>query len=192
MSATTLVTVNNTLLESLYGSFATQSYTTGSTTSNVVGFINYLTATDGLSPSQQNTAYNNMANAISAWLANPATLTAVGLPAGTPTTTIDGLRVQVIFPDGSVIYDSNSANNALANINIPRSDFITSGKYLIGENHGGRPYYIGAALSNNGTAIQKAYSTATSTYQYYYAVRQGATAVQFGSIVVISANTSAN
>ena len=191
MSATTLVSVNNTLLESLYGSFTTQAYTTGSTTSNIVGFVNYLTG-NVLSPSDQNTAYNNMASAISAWLSNSETLTTIGLPAGVPTITIPGLRVQVILPDGTLGYDSNSANNALANLNVPSATFSNDGTYLIGPNHGGRPYFMAAALSNNGTALQKAYSTSTATYQYHYAVRQGATSVQFGSIVVISANTSTN
>jgi len=188
-SLTTPYGVNNTLLESLYGSFTTSNYTTGSTSSNIIGYVNYVTGTMN-SPSDQNTAYNNMKAAIYAWINNTSTPTAIssiGLPI---TTTIDGLRVTVILPDGSVLFDSASsdANNILSNINIPKPDFVTSGKYLINVNHGGRTYFQSAALSNTGTAFQKKFSITTNNYQYYYAVRQGSTSVQYGSIVVISAN----
>lgn len=188
-SLTTPYGINNTLMQSLYGSFTTSNYTTGSTSSNIIGYVNYVTGTV-LNITDQNTAYNNMKAAIYAWIDNnstPSAISSIGLPAGT---TITGLRVQVILPDGILFFDSANpeANNTLANVNIPKSDFITTGRYLIGQNHGGRTYFQSAALSNTGTAFQKKFSTTTNTYQYYYAVRQGSTSVQYGSIVVISAN----
>jgi hypothetical protein len=188
-SLTTPYGINNTLLESLYGSFTTSNYTNGSTSSNIIGYVNYVTGAV-LTSTDRNTAYNNMTAAIYAWIGNtssPTAISSIGLPIGT---VIDGLRVQVILPDGSLFFDSTNlqADNILANVNIPKSDFITTGKYLIGPNHGGRTYFQSAALSNTGTAFQKKFSTTTNNYQYYYAVRQGSTSVQYGSIVVISAN----
>ena len=129
-------------------------------------------------PTDDLTDYNNMKTKIDDWLINGGTL------GYTPIT--DGLRVQVILADGQTAYDSNSINNEYANIGIPSSTFITTGKYLINENQGTRSYNMGALLSQTGVFNQIKYSHTTGTMSIYLAVRQGISSTQPLGIVVIS------
>jgi hypothetical protein len=157
---------SNSVLSQLYSNFCS--------TGNQSLVVTYLNA-------DSSTTYTPLINAIPAWISATLTKQAIGL---TSTDTISGLRVQVILPDGETAYDSNSSSNAFANINIPKSDFLTSGKYLINVNQNTRSYNMNAALSQTGIAYQIKYSNSTSTNQMYIAVRQGSTSEPLGNIVI--------
>lgn len=132
--------------------------------------------------------------AIQTWLGpnktgSDATKAAIGL---SPTDAIAGLRVQVFLADGTTAFDSNastplSTNNIYANIKVPASNFLTTGKYLINENQNTRVYAQSANLSSSGISYQIKYSTSTGSDQQYIAVRQGNTGEPLG-IIVISIN----
>ena len=174
MSAASLV-ASPGVLNQLYASLCSYSFTNENKSASPQIFVNqYLQETN--SPAY----YLSMTSALNAWLNSSAPSSAVGV-----TGSIPGLRVQIIEADGSTAFDSNSKNNAFANINIPKSDFLTSGKYLINENQGSRSYNMGASLSQTGTFNQIKYSNSTGANQMYYAVRQGtSSSFPLGNIVI--------
>jgi len=168
-------------LQQLYSSLNTYSYTdaTSGLTASPQTFVNkFLTNIDA-------TTYAQMNNAIKYWLASSAPASALGLPASSSNNP-PGLRVQVIESDGTTTFDSSAgANNVFTNIKIPKSDFLTSGKYLINENQGTRSYNMGAILSQSGIYYMSKYSTSVGYNQSYIAVRQGTTpALPLGNIVI--------
>ena len=160
-------TASNSVLSQLYSNFVS----TGNQ-SLVVTFLENEIAGN----------YTPIPTAITSWISSDATKASIGL---SPSDTINGLRVQVILSDGKTAYDSSaSANNIFANINIPRSDFITSGKYLINENQNTRGYNMSAALSHTGISFSTKYSTSVNANQLYIAVRQGSITDPLGNIVI--------
>jgi len=170
-------------LNSLYNSLCSTLYAVSSTNqasvqSYVIYFLTNINSTN----------YINMVNAINFWL-NSTTIPqlAVGIATGTQAkNAIKGLRIQVILSDGTTAFDSNSnSNNIYSNINIPSPDFITSGKFLINENHGTRTYFQGAILSQSGIYCIKSYSTSVNCDQLYLAIRQGLSSHEpFGAIII--------
>lgn len=168
-------------LQQLYQSLSTYSYTdptsglTASPQAFVNTFLNNLNAT----------TYAQMNNAIMYWLTSSAPAEALGLTASSSNNP-PGLRVQVIEADGTTTFDSSvGANNVFTNIKIPRSDFLTSGRYLINENQGTRPYNMGAILSQSGIYYMSKYSSSVGTNQSYIAVRQGTNpTLPLGNIVI--------
>ena len=122
---------------------------------------------------------------IDAWMISSLTKTNIGL---TSSDIIDNLRVHVMLADGSVAYDSNSSWNKFTNLNKPRSDFLSTGKYLINENHGNRPYVMAATLSSSGEAFSTYFSNTTNSNRMYYCVRQGPSPMQNMGSIVISMN----
>jgi hypothetical protein len=168
-------------LQQLYQSLSTYSYsdTTSGLTASPQTFVNnFLTNLNA-------TTYAEMANAINYWLTSNAPALALGLPASSSNNPA-GLRVQVIESDGTTSFDSSAgANNVFTNIKIPKSDFVTSGKYLINENQGSRSYNMGAFLSQTGVYFLSKYSNSTKSNQSYLAVRQGTSPnLPLGNIVI--------
>jgi hypothetical protein len=168
-------------LQQLYSSLTTYSYsdTTSGLTASPQTFVNnFLTNLNA-------TTYDEMSNAIKYWLTSSAPASALGLQASASNNP-PGLRVQVIEADGTTSFDSNvGANNVFTNIKIPKSDFLTSGKYLINENQGTRSYNMGAILSQSGIYYMSKYSNSIGYNQSYIAVRQGASpALPLGNIVI--------
>jgi hypothetical protein len=168
-------------LQTLYQSLSTYSYLdasgTGLTASPQNFVVKFLTKLDA-------SGYISMNNALTNWLVSSAPASALGLPPSSSNNP-SGLRVQVIGDDGTTIFDSSSTNNAFANIKIPRSDFLTTARYLINENQASRPYNMGAILSQTGIYYMSKYSTSVGYNQSYIAVRQGATpALPLGNIVI--------
>ena len=144
---------------------------------SIIQFLN------ALNPS----TYSAMAAAISAWITSDAAKQSIGLSS---VDAIPGFRVQVIEADGKTAYDSGSTtNNAFANIGVPASNFLTTGKYLINENQNTRIYNMSAALSQTGIAYHTKYSNSVNANQMYIAARQGNTIEPLGN-VVISMNAS--
>ena len=182
MSTPTIVYPSLAFLNSLYNSLCSTLYSMNDTDhASIQSFTIYYL--NNLS----NTTYENMAAAIYFWL-NSTTIPhiAVGIPTGIPAKiAIPGLRILVLNADGSTAFDSYSQYNSFANIGIPKADFMTSGKYLINENHGTRTYFQGAMLSQTGNFSLKKWSNSTGTTQIYLAVRQGLSANEpFGAIVL--------
>lgn len=142
------------------------------TQSAVVNFLTDVNETD----------YNTMKGKIEAWLSSDDTKASLGLLS---TDTITGLRLQVIEADGKTSFDSSSSSsNLFADINVPKSDFLTTGKYKINENQNSRIYNMSAFLSQSGVAYHTKYSNSVGYNQMYIAVRQGSTAEPLGNIVV--------
>jgi len=167
------IPANVSFLNQLYTSLCASSvpgYTSLSVQSYITTFLN----NPGSSGA---TAYNNMTGAINAWLSSTTIpQTAVGLPliSTVASTQIPGLRVQVIETDGTTAYDSAAAgNNLFSNINIPDPNFLTNGKYLIGENKASRVYNMGAFLSQTGVFSLNKFSNNTGQKQLYLAIRIG-------------------
>jgi len=131
------------------------------------------------------TKYNTMVGAINAWLASTTIpQAAVGLPASTA---IPGLRVFVLDANGATTYDSMAeSNNIYTNINVPRADFLTTGKYMINENLGSRSYVMGAALSQTGVFIQTKYSNTANKKLLYLAIRQGLSSAEPTGFIIVS------
>jgi hypothetical protein len=131
------------------------------------------------------TKYNTMVGAINAWLASTTIpQAAVGLPAST---VIPGLRVFVLDANGATTYDSLAAgNNIYTNINVPRADFLTTGKYMINENLGSRSYVMGAALSQTGVFSQTKYSNTANRKLLYLAIRQGLSSAEPSGFIIVS------
>ena len=159
-----MVNASTSVLSQLYSNFVS----TGNQTL-VVKFLH----TDASSE------YVSLPTAISGWIAAPETKSSIGSLAD-----ISGLRVQVIMADGRTAYDSSSSNNLFANINIPASDFVNTGKYKINENQNTRSYNMNAALSQTGIAYQSKYSASVGKPQLYIAVRQGSISEPLGNIVI--------
>ena len=173
-----MATVSNSSLSQLYSNFSSKANTAGST-SVQDSVMSYFNAPNAVTAAAN---YATMATAIAAWIAT--------VPNGyTNTVAGKGLRVQVIEADGKTAYDSNATTaNIYTNINIPKSDFLTTGKYLINENQGTRSYNMGAALAQSGLFYQQKLSLSTNTNQTYIAVRQGLTSAEPLGNVVISLN----
>jgi hypothetical protein len=174
MSVVASVSFLNQLYTSLC-SISVPGYTNFSVQSYIVTFLN--TPNNSIN-------YSNMVGAINAWLSSTTIpQTAAGLLTGTD---IHGLRVQVIEADGVTLFDSNAGdNNIFQNINIPKSTFLTDGKYLINENQNVRSYNMGATLSQSGVFSQQKFSKTTGTNQIYLSVRQGISSSHpIGNIVV--------
>ena len=168
-------TASTSVLSTLYSNFVS--------TGNQSSVVNYL-------KTEASAEYSPLPTAISAWITADSTKQSIGL---TASDTIAGLRVQVILADGKTAYDSSAGgNNVFTNINIPKTDFITTGKYLINENQNTRSYNMNATLSQSGIAYQVKYSNSTAVLanQFYIAVRQGSNIEPLGNIV-ISMNVSA-
>ena len=135
--------------------------------------------------------YEIMTESINYWITSTTIpQTAVGIICNeTPAVKqIQGLRVIVIMSDGTVAYDSNSTNNYYENFGKPRPDFLTSGKYLINENHGTRSYFQNA--NNSGTFYMKKYSKSANDDLLYLCFRQGTTISNPLGVVVININYS--
>jgi hypothetical protein len=183
MPGSPVVVVCDSLLSAVYGSMCTQNYDNGTISTSYQNYVaNFF---ESLGTASASTDYGYMAAALSAYVTNPP-LSALGYPSGA---VISGLRVQVIDADGKTAYDSAAgASNLYSNINIPKSDFVTSGKYLINENQNTRTYNQAAALSQSGQAFQVKYSSTVLTNQLYLAVRQGTSVNNPIGNIVISAN----
>lgn len=164
------------LLTQLYTSLCSNSVT-GYTASSIQTYVmEYLD-----NPSNQ-TAYNNMAGAITAWLNSSLPQTAVGSP-----TPITSLRVFIVEGDGSTAYDSLvGSNNQFNNINVPRSDFLTTGRYIINSNLGSRSYIQAASLSQTGVFSQYRYSNTSNKRLLYFAVRQGVSSADPLGFIVLA------
>ena len=136
------------------------------------------------------TKYNTMVGAINAWLASTTIpQAAVGLPASSVPayTQIPGLRVFVLDANGATTYDSLVlGNNIYTNINVPRADFLTTGKYMINENLGSRSYVMGAALSQTGVFSQTKYSNTANKKLLYLAIRQGLSSAEPSGFIIVS------
>jgi hypothetical protein len=130
--------------------------------------------------------YDDMASVIPGWLTSDATRNSIGVINGG---SLNNLRINISLSDGLVVYDSASNNNSFANIGIPRPDFLTTGKYLINENHGTRVYFMAASLSRSGKAYNVKFSNSTSRRSFYLAVRQNTEIENYG-IITISLNPS--
>jgi hypothetical protein len=166
-------------LNQLYKSLCSSSvpgYTSTSVQTYCMQFLNDLS---------DSTNYATMVGAIDAWVASTTIpQAAVGLPSST---VIPGLRVFVIDPNGTTAYDSLAGvNNVYANINKPRADFLTSGRYMINENLGARSYIMGAALSQTGVFSQAKYSNTANKKLLYLAIRQGLSSAEPLGFIVVS------
>jgi len=119
------------------------------------------------------------------WLENTGPLYAV---LGGDVNNLNGLRVQVILPDGVTVLDTSKAkaDNTFANVDVLKIVAAHSKvSYYINENQASRSYNMGASLSNSGVFSQEKYSKSTGTAQYYLAVRQGPTPSNpVGNIIV--------
>ena len=125
--------------------------------------------------------YASMATSIPLWLNSDTTRNSIGVVNGGD---MKHLRINISLPDGLVVYDSDSSNNAFANIGIPASDFLTTGNYLINENHGSRVYFMAASLSRSGKAYSVKFSTSTTRRTFYIAVRQNTEIDNYGIITI--------
>lgn len=104
--------------------------------------------------------YNNMKQTVNEWLQDK--------------NQIEGIRIIIIQSDGSVSYDSNvSNNNIYQNINKPRPDFLTTGRYLININHGVRHYFQQAISSDDGIFYAEKYSNSVNKNLLYLSLREG-------------------
>jgi hypothetical protein len=157
---------SNSVLSQLYSNFCAKGHQ-----SKIVTFLQ----------ENNSSTYAPMVSSISTWLSATETKESIGL---TALDTIQGLRVQVIEPDGKTAYDSGSNFNVYANINKPDPNFLTNGKYLINENQNTRSYNMSAALSNTGISFQEKYSISVNNLQHYIAVRQGSQSKPIGNIVI--------
>lgn len=183
---TSLVLASPGVLNQLYASLCSYSYTTpDKVTSSPQTFVN-----EYLESLEDPTDYSRMVLALDDWLLSDAPSKSIGLT-GPGITTISGLRVQIIEADGTTAYDSSRSfvagvnYNVYTNINKPRDDFLTSGKYKINENQGTRSYNMGAFLATTGTFIQQKYSKTIGDDEMYYAVRQGlSSSFPEGNIVI--------
>jgi hypothetical protein len=169
-----------TLLNQMYSSLSTtpsQNLSVSKTVENSINaFLNVVDASN----------YLVMATDLSNWLANSSYSTAVG-----GYTNIPGARIQIIGSSGVTYYDSSSGtSNTYANIGIPRTTWLATGKYLINENQGLRSYNMGAFLSSSGVFVQTNYSNSVNINQMYLAVRQGNSPQQTLGNVVITVNSS--
>lgn len=178
---------SSAFLQSLYSSLCSTMYAKSSTLqasiqSFIIYYLNNINETN----------YNNMIEAINFWITSTTIpQLSVGIATGTPANVIiQGLRILVIEPDGVVSYDSTSSNNYFKNLKIPRSDFLTSGKFLINESHGTRPYFQAAMLTSAGTFFMKKYSNSVKNNQIYLATRQGLSPNEPFGVVVISMNSA--
>lgn len=176
---------NSGSLSQLYSSLCSTPYLDPSTNiqTNIQSFV-----ASYLSRSNDATKYRIMSEAINYWLTSTIPQQAVGLPT---TTSISGLRVQIIEADGTTAYDSSSGNrNIYTNIGIPSPNFLTTGKYLINENQGTRSYNQGAFLSQTGVFYERKFSNSTDSFQIYIAVRNGTSPARPAGVIVISMNES--
>jgi len=184
---TSIIYPSTAFLNSLYGSLCSTLYSVNNNNqASVQSFtIYYLNNNDVDS-------YTNMVNSINYWITSKTIpQIATGLPTGKPANQqINGLRVQVLEADGTTSYDSNSNANIFENINIPKPDFISSGKYLINENQGSRSYFQGALLSQTGNYTMKKYSNSVGLNQLYLAIRQGLSPSEPFGVIVISINAA--
>lgn len=142
---------------------------------------------------ENKTNYEKMYESINFWLSSTTIpQSALGIVSnGTPAINqISGLRVMIILSDGKVAYDTTSINNNYENINKPKSDFLTNGKYLINENHGVRSYFQSAINSDDGTFFMRKYSYSSNSNLLYLCFRQGKTRYDPLGVVVIAINSS--
>jgi hypothetical protein len=167
-------------LEALYSTLSTTSVTIGPLNKSAASFIlDFM-----LAPDDEN-LYNMLVTAIQEWIDSDNVEHSVGL-----NEKVRGLRIAIIAANGHVYYDSNAKlNNLFENINIPSRTTPWNGKYIINENHNTRVYTMGALLSSSGKFAVSEYSTSTSSYRQYLAVRQGFTTNQPIGTIVISLDT---
>ena len=71
--------------------------------------------------------------------------------------------ILVALDDGTVIYDSGSSKNTLANYSAKS----------VNENHNSRPEVMNATLSASGVGYSRRYSSSAKALRQYYAVRVG-------------------
>ena len=179
--ATGLVLASESALHSLYGSLCSANFSDGTNVSSCQTFV--IQYFNNLSGSNKTSSYSSMANVLFQWLTGSAPQTSLGLP---NSTTIPGLRIQIIDPDGKTSFDSNAGvlNNIVDNINVPGDNFPNDGKYIINENQNTRSYNMGAALSEQGEYFQNKWSSTVNAVQLYLAVRQGNKSKPLGNIVI--------
>lgn len=120
------------------------------------------------------------------WLENTGPLYAA---IGGDVNALNGLRVQVVLPDGVTVLDTSRARavNTFANVSALKTAPAADSKlsYYINENQASRSYNMGASLSQSGVFSQVKYSNSTGLAQYYLAVRQGASAAEpYGNVIV--------
>ena len=166
----TSLVASSSALDQLYASLCASG-----TQSLVVKYLNTLDAT----------TYTAMANALYAWRnSSPEIILNKNF------NQIAGLRIQVVESDGKVAFDSGSGilNNQHHLINIPKPDFLTTGKFSINENHSSRTYVMAALLNESGIARQEKWSSSVKANQMYLGVRQGATSNFPEGVVVVSIN----
>ena len=96
-----------------------------------------------------------------------------------------GLRVLVTLSDGTVAYDSKSANNTFL-------AFSTKTPKAINENHNSRLANLTALMSHAGTGYEKKYSYSNGQDQVYYASRMGSGAHHALGVVRVSVYANNN
>ena len=96
-----------------------------------------------------------------------------------------GLRVLVTLSDGTVAYDTKSANNTYL-------AFSTKNPKAINENHNSRLAILTALMSNAGTGYEKKYSYSNGQDQVYYAVRMGSSPQHALGVVRVSVYANNN
>ncbi len=142
-----------------------------------------------------NTNYEKAVNSIFAWVEDyPKRASDIGGGVASTKEAMNGLRVQVILPDGVTLVDTykSKVNHTLVNVNA--ISVFTPGlklQYYINENQSSRSYNMGAFLSQSGVFTQMKYSNSTGVEQYYFAIRQGTSASEPLGNVVISMNAEA-
>lgn len=169
-----------TALNQLYASLSQKAQ------QSIAKYLNTPGGVTGPAEDAATVRYNAMTNDVFDWLDN--TDNALFKVMGGGVDSLNGLRVQVVLPDGVTVLDTNKAKslNTYANINIIDKSAVGGElKFKINENQASRSYNMGASLSNSGVFSQEKYSKSTGTAQYYLAVRQGATpANPLGNVIV--------
>jgi len=129
--------------------------------------------------------YDKMVTDVFAWLKETGSLYKI---LGGDVNDLNGLRVQVILPDGVTVLDTSKAkaDHEFDKVGVLKTVAANSKlSFYINENQASRSYNMGALLSNSGVFSQVKYSNSTGVAQYYLAVRQGATPSEpYGNVVV--------